>query len=68
MTDRFESRRQLLKWLAASPLVAFVKNNHLDDELQAMDWLKFAGGYNGPGQAAAYAAKLSKAYAKRAAL
>ena len=23
MTDRFESRRQLLKWLAASPLVAF---------------------------------------------
>lgn len=48
--------------------VGFVKNSHLDDELQALDWLKFAGGYNGPGQAAAYAAKLSKAYAKRSAL
>ncbi len=44
--------------------VNFLKANHLDQKLAAGDWLGLATGYNGPGQAQAYAAKLSAAYAK----
>lgn len=44
--------------------VGFVKGNNLDRHLIAGDWEAFARGYNGPGQAATYAAKLAAAHAK----
>lgn len=44
--------------------VGFVKGNSLDRHLIAGDWEAFARGYNGPGQAPAYAAKLAAAHAK----
>jgi len=43
--------------------VAFVKGNGLAPALAAGDFVKFAAGYNGPGQAAAYGARLAKAHA-----
>jgi hypothetical protein len=43
--------------------VQFVLSSKLDDELRTRDLLAFATRYNGPGQAAAYAAKLSAALA-----
>lgn len=45
--------------------VQYVIGNHLDDELRAHAWEPFAAGYNGPGQAKAYAAKLVTAYRRR---
>ncbi len=43
---------------------AFVKGNNLDAPLRAGDWAAFARGYNGPGQAEAYALKLATTYAQ----
>jgi hypothetical protein len=43
--------------------VQFVLSSKLDDELRTRDLLAFATRYNGPGQASAYAAKLSAALA-----
>lgn len=43
--------------------VAFVKGNGLAPALAAGDFVKFAAGYNGPGQAAAYGQRLAKAHA-----
>lgn len=44
--------------------VAFIKTNHLDDELRAHNWAAFARGYNGPGYAKnAYHTKLAARYA-----
>lgn len=43
--------------------VAFVKKNHLDDELIRTDWAGFARGYNGPAyRANKYDEKLAAAY------
>jgi len=43
----------------------FVKSNHLDDELRAKNWAKFAQGYNGSSFAAnKYDVKLANAYNK----
>lgn len=42
--------------------VGFVRGNRLDRHLIAGDWHAFASGYNGPGQATAYAAKLASAH------
>lgn len=44
--------------------VQFVLTNRLDDELREHRWDDFATRYNGPGQAAIYAAKLEAAHQK----
>lgn len=45
--------------------VAFIRANHLDDELRAHNWAAFARGYNGPGYAKnAYDVKLAAAFAR----
>lgn len=45
--------------------VAFIKAEHLDDELRAHNWPAFARGYNGPGYARnGYHTKLAAAYAR----
>jgi hypothetical protein len=41
----------------------WMRQNGLARRLAAKDWLGFARGYNGPGQAATYAARLERAYA-----
>lgn len=46
-------------------MVAFIKGNHLDDELRRHDWATFARFYNGPGYAAnRYDVRLAAAYRK----
>lgn len=46
-------------------MVAFIKADHLDDELRAHRWAAFARGYNGASYAKnRYDAKLAAAYAK----
>ena len=46
-------------------MVAFIKANHLDDELRRHDWATFARFYNGPGYAAnRYDIRLANAYAR----
>lgn len=49
--------------------IAFIKTNHLDDELRAHNWPAFARGYNGPGYSKnGYDVKLAAAYKKWAAI
>lgn len=46
-------------------MVAFIKHNHLDDELRSHNWAAFARGYNGAGYAKNnYHTKLASAFAK----
>lgn len=46
-------------------MVAFIKNNHLDDELRDHNWAGFARGYNGSGyRKNRYHTKLAAAFAK----
>lgn len=46
-------------------MVAFIRSNHLDDELRAHSWAAFARGYNGPGYAKnQYDVRLARAYAR----
>ena len=46
--------------------VAFVQAHGLDADLRARDWIAFARAYNGPGQAAVYAARIESAYRRLA--
>ncbi|UXO93732.1 N-acetylmuramidase [Pseudanabaena phage Pan1] len=45
--------------------VAFVESSNLDTHLRSQDWLAFAAGYNGDGQAKVYAAKIESAYRRQ---
>lgn len=45
--------------------VAFVITNNLDTHMRSQNWLSFASGYNGSGQAAVYAAKIESAYRRQ---
>jgi hypothetical protein len=59
-------RRDLDSQTAA--FTAFIRSNpQMLQALKAKDWQTFARLYNGPGQVAAYAAKIQAAYAKHAA-
>ena len=46
-------------------LVGYIRGNGLVDALQRRDWVRFANGYNGPGEAAnQYDQKMAAAYAR----
>jgi len=45
--------------------VAFVIENNLDTHLRSQNWIAFAAGYNGNGQAAVYGAKIESAYRRQ---
>ncbi len=57
VSDMCVSQARQLKAFAA-----FVKANHLDDDLVRKDWEGFAGGYNGSGQIERYGRLLREAY------
>ena len=46
--------------------VSFVIENNLDTHLRSQNWIAFASGYNGSGQAAVYGAKIESAYRRQA--
>ncbi len=60
VTDMCRGQVQQLKAFAA-----FVRANHLADELVRKDWEAFAAGYNGPGQVERYARLMREAYDRR---
>ena len=46
-------------------MAEFIKENHLDDELRALNWKAFARAYNGPGyRSNAYDTKMATAYTR----
>lgn len=59
VSDMCKSQKQQLKAFAA-----FVRSNHLADELVRKDWEGFAGGYNGSGQIERYGRLLREAYTR----
>jgi hypothetical protein len=68
---RFASPEALLRKLARTErdqlevMLLYLFAHGLKSAVLARDWLAIARGYNGPGQAQAYASKMADAYAKR---